>query len=102
MNRIIIRYIKEEGMTPAEAQENLYWLIENAYSDRRKYSHTYGLYNGDPEDHDELCMWCNFHTTIHDACLDNVVPCMDERQSCSNPLDCSDCMKNTKWYRRIA
>lgn len=101
MTKIIARTAKEEKMTLAESQEQLNWLIKNAYEDRQKYDHKYGLYNGDPNDHDELCMWCNFHATIRDACMNNVVLCLDERQSSSDYLRCEECMQHTTWYRRI-
>jgi len=101
ITRILERSAKEEKITLKEAQIELHTTIKNAYADRQKYDHKYGLYNGNPNDHDELCMWCNLHATIHDACLDSIPLCLDERQSTSNDLRCEDCMEHTTWYRRI-
>lgn len=74
--------------------------IKDAYTDFNKHHR-----NGNPtefyaEDHDELCMWCNFHSVIRDTPKDQKnLECMQFNDP--NRPSCEDCLKHTIWYKRI-
>jgi hypothetical protein len=76
------------------AEQYAHYYIQNVYIDYKK-KHLEPL-----EDHDELCMWCNYHAMIFDCCsLKTKLPCTDF----DNPdrPDCQVCMQKSIWYKKL-
>lgn len=77
--------------------------IKSAYEDYMKYHYqkTSEFYS-DEEYHDELCSWCNFHSSILDFVRspDRELTLEQCRAFC-NEGSCKTCLSKTFWYKRI-
>jgi len=105
IDRLVLEYIPN-SVSKEDLDNEFNKYVGSAYADYQKYHSgrkvTWLQYRKNTG-HNELCSWCNLHACIRDLykkndellCLNHKLLPRDEY------ADCSMCLKETTWYKRL-